>query len=56
MPEKDVILACLKILQIEKFDIVDAYLLAWSKQHGLDSVYSFDNDLKKNGLKLQKVK
>jgi len=55
-PEKDVILACLKMLQTENLDIVDAYLLAWSKQHGLDSVYSFDNDLKKKGLKLQKVK
>ena len=56
MPEKDVILACLKMLQTENLDIVDAYLLAWSKQYGLDSVYSFDNDLKKRGLKLQKVK
>jgi predicted nucleic acid-binding protein len=55
MPEKAVAAACLSILQTENLDIVDAYILAWSKQHAVKGVYSFDSDLKKKGLKLLKV-
>ncbi|HDL64069.1 MAG TPA: type II toxin-antitoxin system VapC family toxin [Proteobacteria bacterium] len=56
MSKKDIVLACLEMLQTENLDIVDAYILAWSKKHGLDGVYSFDRALKKKGLKLLKVK
>ena len=52
MNEKPVVVACLEILQQRKLDLVDAYLLAWTEQNGIDSAYSFDSDLSKNGLHL----
>jgi len=55
MPEKDVAAACLRMLQTESLDIVDAYIRAWSKRHAVEGVYSFDNDLKQKGLTLLKV-
>jgi len=51
MPDKPLILACLKILQTERIDLVDAYLLAVSKKKKLKGVFSFDKDLLKRGLK-----
>ena len=56
MLDKAVVQACLGMLEAENLDIVDAYILAWSQQHGLDTVYSFDDGLRKRGLKLLKVK
>ena len=53
--EKDVVAASLARVQAESVDIVDAYILAWSKQHNLDGVYSFDEDLRKKGLKLLRI-
>ena len=55
MHEKQVILQCLHILQHDSIDIVDAYILAFSKEKELRAVYSFDNDLRKRGLKLKKI-
>ena len=35
MPDKPLILSCLKILQTESIDLVDAYLLAVSKKKNI---------------------
>jgi predicted nucleic-acid-binding protein len=51
MPDKPLILSCLEILQTEKIDLVDAYLLALSKKKKLKGIFSFDKDLLKRGLK-----
>ena len=50
MPDKPLILSCLKILQTESIDLVDAYLLAISKKKNIKQIYSFDSDLSKRGL------
>ena len=50
MPDKPLILSCLKILQTESIDLVDAYLLAFSKKKKIKQIYSFDSDLSKRGL------
>ena len=50
MPDKPLILSCLKILQTESIDLVDAYLLAVSKKKNINQIYSFDSDLSKRGL------
>ena len=50
MPDKPLILACLKILRAEKIDLVDAYLLALSRKKNIKRIYSFDRDLSKRGL------
>ena len=50
MPDKPLILSCLEILQTERIDLVDAYLLAFSKKKNMKSIYSFDRDLSKRGL------
>lgn len=51
MPDKLLVLSCLEILQAEKIDLVDAYLLALSKKKKLKGIFSFDKDLSKRGLK-----
>jgi predicted nucleic-acid-binding protein len=51
MPDKPLILSCLEILQSEKIDLVDAYLLALSKKKKLKGIFSFDKDLLRRGLK-----
>ncbi len=56
MQDKGLIRSCLILLQNKKIDLVDAYILAVSHQKGIKTVYSFDNDLKKNGLELLAVK
>lgn len=50
MPDKPLILSCLKILQKERIDLVDAYLLAFSRKKNIKRIYSFDRDLSKRGL------
>ena len=50
MVDKPLILTCLKILQTEKIDLVDAYLLAISKKKNIKQIYSFDSDLSQRGL------
>ncbi|EKD28864.1 MAG: PilT protein [uncultured bacterium] len=55
MQDKTLILSCLDILTSKKIDLVDAYLIAGCKKNNCDEVYSFDNDLKKCGLKLLTV-
>ena len=50
MPDKALILSCLKILQTESIGLVDAYLLAVSKKKNIKQIYSFDRDLSKRGL------
>jgi predicted nucleic acid-binding protein len=52
MGEKQVSTECLRILQKEKIDIVDAWILAYSAAKGLAGVYSFDADFSRQGLKL----
>ena len=55
MVDKPLILSCLRILQKEKIDLVDAYLLAISKKKNIKRIYSFDQDLNKRGLVSMKV-
>ncbi|VGO22866.1 PIN domain-containing protein [Pontiella sulfatireligans] len=55
MQDKGLMRSCLALLQNKKIDLVDAYILALSRKKGIKTVYSFDNDLKKNGLELLKV-
>jgi len=50
MSNKALILSCLEMLQTEKTDLVDAYLLAFSKKKNIKGIYSFDSDLAKRGL------
>lgn len=50
MTDKPLILSCLKILQRERIDLVDAYLLAASKKKNIKQIYSYDSDLSKRGL------
>ncbi len=55
MQDKGLMRSCLMLLRNKKLDLVDAYILAVSRQKGIKTVYSFDADLKKNGLELLKV-
>jgi len=55
LPNKKIITACLKILQKKSMDLVDAYLIALSKEKGIKGIYSFDKDLEKSGLRLLEV-
>jgi len=55
MQDKGLMRSCLTILQNKKIDLVDACIVALSRQKGIKTVYSYDNDLKKNGLDLLKV-
>jgi len=50
MFDKPLILSCLKILLTERIDLVDTYLLAFSKKKNIKRIYSFDKDLSKRGL------
>ncbi len=56
LPKKNVILICLQIIRERKIDLVDAYLIACSKDKGITGIYSFDSDLARNGLELLDVK
>lgn len=56
LPNKKLMISCLKILQEKSIDLVDAYLIAYSKEKGIKGIYSFDKDLVKNGLNLLEVK
>ncbi len=56
MPDKPLILSCLKILKAERIDLVDAYLLAISKKKNIKQIYSFDRDLSKRGLYALNIK
>ena len=56
MQDKGLMRSCLILLQNMNIDLVDAYILAVSRQKGIKTVYSFDTDLKKNGLELLAVK
>ena len=56
MPDKPLILSCLKILRTERIDLVDAYLLAFSKKKNIRRIYSFDRDLSKRGLDALDIK
>ncbi len=56
MPDKPLILSCLKILRTERIDLVDAYLWAFSKKKNIKRIYSFDRDLSKRGLDALDIK
>jgi predicted nucleic acid-binding protein len=53
--EKQALVETLETLQSENLDIVDAYLLAYSRIRGISGVYSFDGDFTARGLALMKV-
>jgi predicted nucleic acid-binding protein len=55
MSEKEISIACLKRLETENLDIVDAYLLEWVKTKGVSGVYSFDRDLETKAVHLLPV-
>jgi len=55
IPEKEIALACLKRLETENLDIVDAYLLEWVEIKGAPGVYSFDSDLDTKAVPLLPV-
>lgn len=56
LPSKKTMLSCLQIIQDKRIDLVDAYLMAVSKEKGIKNIYSFDKDLAKTGLKLLEIK
>lgn len=56
LPNKNIILSCLRIIEKKNIDLVDAYLIACSKEKGIKGIYSFDKDLVKSGLKLLDVR
>jgi len=56
MPDKPLILSCLRILITERIDLVDAYLLAISKKKNIKQIYSFDKDLSKRGLEALNIR
>lgn len=56
MPSKKTMLSCFQIVQDKRIDLVDAYLMASSREKGIKSIYSFDKDLAKTGLKLLEIK
>ena len=56
MHNKHFMLSCLQILQSKTISLVDAYILANSRKKGIHSVYSYDTDLSKHGLKLLEIK
>jgi predicted nucleic acid-binding protein len=53
--EKTVVLDCLELLQNEKADIVDAWLIAYSRAKKIKAIYSFDKGFNKHGLHLLDV-
>lgn len=55
MNSKSVAEECLKIVGRERIDIVDAWILSYSRIKDLTAAYSFDKDLSRLGLKLLKV-
>lgn len=55
MQDKPLMRTCLSVLKTKKIDLVDAYILAVSRRKSIHTVYSFDRDLKKNGLNLLSV-
>ena len=56
LPNKNLMLTCLKILQEQTIDLVDAYLIACSKEKKVKGIYSFDQDFAKHGLHLLEIK
>jgi predicted nucleic acid-binding protein len=56
MKDRSVIKMCLRILQKKSIGLVDAYLLASSRRNGMGAVYTFDQDLIKQGLRSLEVK
>jgi predicted nucleic acid-binding protein len=55
MQDKVLMHSCLSILKTTKIDLVDVYILAVSRRKSISTVYSFDQDLEKNGLELLRI-
>lgn len=55
IPEKTVVLECLEFLRHTKTDIVDAWIIAYSRLKKIPGVYSFDKGFVVHGLRLLKV-
>ena len=55
IPEKAIALESLLLLQQVKTDIVDAWIIAYSKIKKIPAVYSFDKGFTVHGIKLSKV-
>ncbi len=53
MSQKETVIGCLQFVKDGMSDIVDAWILAYSRNSGIGSVYSFDKDLRKKGLTLK---
>lgn len=52
MQDKGLMRSCLTLLKSKNIDLVDAYILALSRRKNINTVYSYDKDLEKNGLEL----
>jgi len=55
LPNKKLIITCLTIIHDTNIDLVDAYLIALSKEKGIKGIYSFDKDMVKCGLEILKI-
>lgn len=53
--EKNIALECLALLQRTKTDIVDAWIIAYSKVKSVSSVYSYDKGFASHGMRLLKI-
>jgi predicted nucleic-acid-binding protein len=55
LAEKNIALECLAMLQHAKTDIVDAWIIAFSKFKKVSAVYSFDKGFASHGIRLLKI-
>ena len=53
--DKTITTECFRLLMRDDIDIVDAWIISYSVAKGISGVYSFDKDLSKRGLRLEKV-
>lgn len=45
----------LRLIQSSRLSLADAYLLALSKEKGIHSIYSYDRDFSRHGLKALEI-
>ena len=56
MHDKHLMQSSLEILQSKRISLVDSYILATSQKKEIQSVYTYDSDFSKYGLKLLEIK
>jgi len=55
LPNRKIMLRCFQIILEKQIDLVDAYLIAYSKEKGIKNIYSFDKDMAKAGFNLLEI-